>query len=514
MSYRQLLTEIGSGLWSRGVTRWFRCGLSVSGPFVCRCLTSQSCSVSTPRSSNRTGAFRASGSRRKVHEVAHGKLRVRAVRRTNPSTSCRTASGNRPVAGHAPCAWRTATDAASFTRVVHRPVGFADRTQTEVVGPSSHHAIEVSSYRSLIQQGLISSVFIADRLTDADHPLSFSACGFVGAPLALSTLVVFELGRSNQTAFAPQRKLNEQVNISSPPDVFHRSTSPEYEWPGNSRCAPWSRHRHDGRCGPGSQYQSHKRRHECTVATQSNGEGNYELPYLLPGQYRVTTEHPGFKSFRRDAVEVRIGDRITIPIQLELGQVSDQVTVTSETPALELASANVGQVIDAKRIAELPTAHGNPFLLMSLSPGVAFTQNPGLDRPFEPTHIVGYAMGGVRANRSEITLDGAPNTALNHRWGAGDLMAGYTPPVDVVHEFKVETATFDASVGHTQGGVTSMTLKSGGNSLHGTGYYSALNPVLNANLFFANKNGQERGDFNYHRYGASATGPVAIPGVL
>jgi hypothetical protein len=150
---------------------------------------------------------------------------------------------------------------------------------------------------------------------------------------------------------------------------------------------------------------------------------------------------------------------------------------------------------------------------MSLSPGVAHTQNPGLDRPFEPTHIVGYAMGGVRANRSEITLDGAPNTALNHRWGAGDLMAGYTPPVDVVHEFKVQTATFDASVGHTQGGVTSVTLKSGGNAFHGTGYYSALNPVLNANLFFANRNGQERGDFNYHRYGASATGPVHIPGL-
>ena len=78
---------------------WFRCGLSVADPFVCRCLTSPSCSVFTPRSSNRTGAFRASGSRRKAHEVAHGKLRVRWVSRTNPSTSCSTASGNCFVAG-------------------------------------------------------------------------------------------------------------------------------------------------------------------------------------------------------------------------------------------------------------------------------------------------------------------------------------------------------------------------------------------------------------------------------
>ncbi|MEB2361852.1 MAG: TonB-dependent receptor [Bryobacteraceae bacterium] len=248
-----------------------------------------------------------------------------------------------------------------------------------------------------------------------------------------------------------------------------------------------------------------------SISGESNAEGNFEIPYLLPGEYRITAEQTGFKSFRRDGVEVRIGERVSIPIRMELGQVSEQITVTAETPLLESAGANLGQVIDQRRIAELPIAHGNPFLLMTLSPGVSYTQNPGLDRPFEPTHIVGYAMGGVRANRSEITLDGAPNTALNHRWGAGDLMAGYTPPSDVVHEFKVQTATFDASIGHTQGGVTSVTLKSGGNSLHGTAYYSLLNPVLNANLFFANSAGQPKGHFIYNRWGTSATGPVYIP---
>jgi len=85
--------------WSRGVTRWFRWGLSVSGPFVCRCLTSPSCSVFTPRSSNRTGAFNASGSRRKAHDFAHGRLWVRVVRRTSPSTACKSASGYCLVAG-------------------------------------------------------------------------------------------------------------------------------------------------------------------------------------------------------------------------------------------------------------------------------------------------------------------------------------------------------------------------------------------------------------------------------
>ncbi len=247
------------------------------------------------------------------------------------------------------------------------------------------------------------------------------------------------------------------------------------------------------------------------VTVRSNAEGNFELSFLLSGEYRLTAEMSGFKSYRREPVEVRVGDRVSVIVQMELGQLSEQVTVTAETPLLESASANLGQVIDQRRIAELPIAHGNPFLLMALSPGVSYTQNPGLDRPFEPTHIVGYSIGGVRANRSEITLDGAPNTALNHRWGAGDLMAGYTPPADVVQEFKVQSAIFDASIGHTQGGMTNVTLRSGGNQLHGTAYYSLLNPVLNANLFFANQAGQPRGQFNYNRYGASATGPVRIP---
>jgi hypothetical protein len=248
-----------------------------------------------------------------------------------------------------------------------------------------------------------------------------------------------------------------------------------------------------------------------SVSSQSNAEGNYEIPFLIPGTYRLTAELTGFKTFVRDGIEIRIADRLSIPVTMEIGQVSDQVTVSAETPLLESATASLGQVVDQRRIAELPIAHGNPYLLITLSPGVAHTQNVGLDQPYAPTHIVGYAMDGVRANRSDITLDGAPNTALNHRWGAGDLMAGYTPPADIVQEFKVQTATFDASVGHSQGGVTSITLKTGGNQLHGTAYYALQDPGLNSNLFFANRSGQPKAPYDYNRWGGSATGPVWIP---
>lgn len=264
---------------------------------------------------------------------------------------------------------------------------------------------------------------------------------------------------------------------------------------------------------PGVTVQATNMATSVVSTTQSNAEGNYEMPFLIPGTYRLNAEQRGFKTFVRDGIEIRIADRLTINIAMEVGAVSDQVTVTAETPLLESATASLGQVIDRRRIADLPVAHGNPFLLMTLSPGVAHTQNVGLDQPYAPTHIVGYAMDGVRANRSDITLDGAPNTALNHRWGAGDLMAGYTPPSDIVQEFKVQTATFDAAVGHSQGGVTSITLKTGGNQLHGTAYYALQDPALNSNLFFANRSGQQKAPYDYNRWGGSATGPVWIPGL-
>ena len=116
----------------------------------------------------------------------------------------------------------------------------------------------------------------------------------------------------------------------------------------------------------------------------------------------------------------------------------------------------LGAVVDGKRVQELPIPHGNPYFLIGLAAGVSFTRDPRLDRPFEPTHIVGYTMDGTRANRSDVTIDGAVATATAN---AGEVTASYVPPADLVQEFKVQTATFDASFGQTEGGVTNIALK-------------------------------------------------------
>ncbi len=240
----------------------------------------------------------------------------------------------------------------------------------------------------------------------------------------------------------------------------------------------------------------------------TNDAGVYNALYLLPGRYQVSVEAPGFKKAIRDEIEVRVDDRVAVNFQLDVGGTEQTVTVVGEVPLLSTETASLGAVVDQRRVQELPVPHGNPYFLIGLAAGVAFTRDARLDRPFEPTHIVGYAMDGTRANRSDVTIDGAVSTATA---GAGEVIASYVPPADIVQEFKVQTATFDAQFGQTEGGVTNISIKSGTNEFHGTGYYTNMTPGLFANDFFANRSGIARPDFYYHRFGATLGGPISIP---
>jgi hypothetical protein len=245
-----------------------------------------------------------------------------------------------------------------------------------------------------------------------------------------------------------------------------------------------------------------------SVTVQTNESGLFQAPYLLPGTYQIVVEATGFKKYVRDGIVLRINDRIDVPIELEVGAVDQTVTVTADAPALETTSGSMGQVVDQRRVAELPLVHGDPYTLMGLSTGVAFTRDPRLDRPFEPTHIVGYTVDGTRANRSDLMIDGIPSTATAN---ANEVIASYVPPTDIIQEFKVQTATFDSQFGNTEGGVTSISIRSGTNELHGSAYYWKEPGSLAANDFFGNSRGQPRPESFSNRYGTTVTGPVFLP---
>jgi len=247
-----------------------------------------------------------------------------------------------------------------------------------------------------------------------------------------------------------------------------------------------------------------------TATSSSNSEGLFQVSYLLPGTYQVLVEATGFKRFIQDKVQLQMTETRDIPVVLEVGGLEEAVTVSADRPALATSDASLGFTVDSKRLAELPLIHGDPYKIMGLATGLAHSGSQRLDRPYEPTHIVGFAYDGTRSNRSDLLIDGAPSTSTANQ---NEVIASYVPPSDMVQEFKVQTATFDAQFGNTEGGVTSMSIKSGTNQLHGSVYYFAEPRSWAANDFFGNKRGQDRPETSSDRPGFSLTGPVRIPGL-
>jgi hypothetical protein len=264
---------------------------------------------------------------------------------------------------------------------------------------------------------------------------------------------------------------------------------------------------------PGVTITATNRATNVAVHAVSNADGNYQILSLNPGPYLVSAEMTGFKTYQRDNIELRISDRIGVDVVLEPGDVSEKVAVSAETPLLETASTNVGQVISTRNIQELPTAHGSVRALFFLAGGVAlaggsYATAAKFQDPSRPASSSWLSFNGSPTGSTEFTLDGVPNTqTANSDFGEG---MSNQPPADSLQEVKLETA-YSASVGHTSGSQITMVLKSGTNALHGTAYFVYRNPVLNANSFLSNMAGQPRLDFAYERGGFNVGGPIWIP---
>ncbi len=273
---------------------------------------------------------------------------------------------------------------------------------------------------------------------------------------------------------------------------------------------------------PGAQVTVTNTATNVPTSVTADEEGRYTALYLAPGEYRISAEAKGFKKLVR-TVEVRVADKISLDITLEIGIVTEAISVTTESPLLDTGSATAGQVIDRRRISELPLSDGNPFTLTRLAPGIGYVGDLKFSRPFDNNGSSDFISDGVsRVGGHEFTLDGIPNTDDN---GASSMRVAFIPPADAVQEFKVETASFDAQQGHGSGAAVNVVIKSGTNDFHGTVYEFVRNDVLSANDFFINrtnlvtnpardKNKDGRADrdaLRYNRYGGSIGGPIILP---
>src|SRR5688572_30493367 len=242
------------------------------------------------------------------------------------------------------------------------------------------------------------------------------------------------------------------------------------------------------------------------LSAATNESGNYSIPFVLPGFYNVEVEVTGFKLFRQTGVQVRVSETTDLNIAMEVGGVSERVEVTAETPLLDTASASLGQVIDTRRIQELPVSAGNPLELTLLTPGMV-----------EPSRFLWKAAwnfrdissDGNRAASQEFQIDGVSNTFADGQ--SGGSRYAFAPPQTAVREFKTQTSAYDASVGHTPSSLVNVTTVSGTNQLHGEAHWALRHSALDAPNFFQNRNNVRKPVYRDNRYGASAGGPVMFP---
>jgi hypothetical protein len=243
--------------------------------------------------------------------------------------------------------------------------------------------------------------------------------------------------------------------------------------------------------------------------TTTSSQGTYTIPLLRPGSYAVTAEAPGFKRYVREAIQLQLGQSAGVNIALEVGAITESVSVTAEAPLLDTSKADRGGVIDTERIHELPINGRNPFLLGAMVAGVNFHGAAIWQRPFDNGAIADWTINGGQARGTEFLLDGAPNNA---QMGGNNI--AYVPPVDSVAEFKIQTNSYDAQYGHTNGGIVNVSTKSGTNDLHGSVYGFWKRADWAANLFQNNAYGRERPPTTLNIYGFQVGGPVYVPKVF
>jgi hypothetical protein len=242
---------------------------------------------------------------------------------------------------------------------------------------------------------------------------------------------------------------------------------------------------------------------------QSGADGLYTFVNLNPGNYRVDIEKTGFKHFARTDVTVQVQQSTTVNAPLQVGEVSQVVEVTSQTPLLQSETSSLGQVVDTRETNELPLNGRNVFNLLTTAPSVVAQGGAG-GTPVgqNPFSWGNYQVGGSFANQGAEYLDGQP------------LNIGYInlpiviPTQDSVGEFKVQYNNIGAEWGKFSGAVMNFSTKSGTNQFHGSAYEFFRNKVLNSNEYFYKGSELAAGTSNtpppwvQNNYGVNVGGPV------
>jgi hypothetical protein len=236
----------------------------------------------------------------------------------------------------------------------------------------------------------------------------------------------------------------------------------------------------------------------------ANKEGFYTLPYLPPSTYDVEVSAKGFKTMRVADLQLLTADKRELPIKLEVGGASAEVTVVAEAETLRTSDASGGLNFDSTMTSEFALNGRQVYMLMDLTPGVLFTQEDFGSTGYSGTRgwdVNGnFTISGGKTGSNLFSVNGAPVSLT----GTFQI----APNVDAIQEFKVMANTYDATMGRTGGGAVNTTLKSGSNQWHGSAGEFMRNNVLDANYTQLNAAGQPRGKHIVNQITVTIGGPI------
>ncbi len=279
-------------------------------------------------------------------------------------------------------------------------------------------------------------------------------------------------------------------------------------------CAPWARAQATGAIGgtvydasgavvPSATVTAKNVATNVGRTTQSNGDGYYVFPSMPVGIYEVQIDAAGFSTFIQNDITLQVNQTLQVDGHLKLGAATEKVVVTADQSLVQTTSTALVQVVDEKRLTELPLNGRNVLSLVTLNAGVSDSQtgNGGLlaqiNSVAQGAYTVPVAINGGRSDTTSYLLDG-----MDHNDGYTNVSNPFPNP-DAIQEFSLQTSSYDAQYGRGTGGIVNVVTKSGTNQFHGTAFEFLRNNALNAGNYFSGVDTLKRNQF-----GGTIGGPI------
>lgn len=237
---------------------------------------------------------------------------------------------------------------------------------------------------------------------------------------------------------------------------------------------------------------------------QTDGTGNYQVLYLIPGKYQVEIKKDGFDQFRHSVFALQVDQKARVDATLKVGSTTQTVEVTSEVPLLKTASSETGEVIETQQITTLPLNTRNFSQLLDLSTGTSPNKG-GQGSSVSADHPEGVSatnVNGLPSDGNNWQLDGVSNNE------AFFSVLTVNPSIDAIQEFKSTTSNYSAEFGRAGGANVQISIKSGANQFHGVAFEFLRNSALDANDYFSKQSGSAIPAFKQNQFGGNVGGPI------